>query len=108
MSRGVRSQPAQRVQLDAEQFSVLVLLGNKPAGPLDLPGALALLRQEPAQLTERQDEMIFFREIDHIQWKDIEQMGPIALDVYTQRCSSDPVHSREDVFEWQIIAEFRR
>ncbi|HZZ78997.1 MAG TPA: tubulin-like doman-containing protein, partial [Gemmataceae bacterium] len=67
-------------------------------------------RDAKIQLTDRQDEMVFFREIDHIQWKDVEQLGPIALEVYQQRCSADPssVHSREDVFEWQVIAECRR
>jgi len=61
-------------------------------------------------LTDRQDEMVFYHEIDHIQWKDVEQLGPIALENYQQRCAADPssVHSREDVFEWQIIAESRR
>lgn len=61
-------------------------------------------------LTDRQDEMVFYHEIDHIQWKDVEQLGPIALECYRQRCAADPssVHSREDVFEWSVIAESRR
>jgi eukaryotic-like serine/threonine-protein kinase len=61
-------------------------------------------------LTNRLDEMVFYQEIDDIQWKDVEQLGPIALENYQQRCTVDPssVHSREDVFDWQIIAECRR
>jgi hypothetical protein len=61
-------------------------------------------------LADRQDEMVFYHEIDNIQWKDVEQLGPIALENYQQRCAGDPssVHSREDVFDWQIIAECRR
>ncbi len=61
-------------------------------------------------LTDRLDEMVFYHEIDDIKWKNIEQLGPLALENYQQRCSADPsaVHSREDVFAWQVIAECRR
>ena len=61
-------------------------------------------------LSDRHDEMLFYHEITHIQWKDLEQLGPIALDAYRQRCALDPstLHSREDVFEWQFVAESKR
>ncbi len=69
-----------------------------------------LCKDAKVVLSDRQDEMVFYHEIDHIQWKDVEQLGSIALESYLQRCAGDPssVHSREDVFEWQIIAESRR
>ena len=58
-------------------------------------------------LTDRQDEMVFYHEILQIQWKDLEQLGPIALDAYKQRCTIDPasLHTREDVFEWQAVTQ---
>ena len=61
-------------------------------------------------LTDRHDEMVFYHEIDHIPWKQVEQLGPTALEYYQQCCTADPssVHSREDVFSWQAIAASRR
>jgi serine/threonine protein kinase len=52
-------------------------------------------------LSDRQDEMIFYHEIVQIQWKDLAQLGPIALEAYQQRCGADPssLHSRADLFE---------
>jgi hypothetical protein len=60
--------------------------------------------------TDRQDEMVFYHEIIQIQWKDLEQLGPIALDAYQQRYAADPtsMHTREDVCEWQLVADSRR
>lgn len=61
-------------------------------------------------LADRQDEIVFYHEIVNVQWKDLEQLGAIALEAYQQRCAADPssLHSREDVFEWQLIAESKR
>ena len=61
-------------------------------------------------LTERQDEMIFYHEILHFQWKDLEQLGPIAAEAYQQRNAADPstLHTREDVFELQALAQANR
>ena len=61
-------------------------------------------------MTDRHDEMLFYHEIINIQWKDMDQLGPIALDAYRQRCQADPSspHSREDVFEWQLIVESKK
>ena len=58
-------------------------------------------------LTDRQDEMIFYHEILHFQWKDLEQLGPIAAEAYQQRNAADPssLHTREDVFELQSLAQ---
>jgi hypothetical protein len=57
-------------------------------------------------LSDRHDEMLFYHEVTQIQWKNLEQLGPIALDAYQQRFALDPssLHSREDVFESQFIA----
>jgi hypothetical protein len=60
-------------------------------------------------LTDAPDEMLFYHEVVNIQWKDLEQFGPIAAEAYHQRCVADPatLHTREDVFDWQLIAESR-
>jgi hypothetical protein len=87
----------------------IVTLPNDESGQ-----ELAALLQERMSgakilLSERQDEMIFYHELINIQWKDLDQLGPIAQDFYHQRCAADPssLHTREDVFEWQMIAESR-
>ncbi len=60
--------------------------------------------------SERQDEIVFYHELINVKWTDLEQLGGIALEAYHQRCNADPssLHSREDVFEWQIISESKR
>jgi serine/threonine protein kinase len=61
-------------------------------------------------LSDRLDEIVFYHEVVNIRWKDLEQLGPIGLEAYQQRCAADPasLHTREDVFEWQLIAESKR
>ena len=61
-------------------------------------------------LTERQDEMVFYHEVVNVRWQDLDQFGPVALEAYQQRCSVDPssLHTREDVFEWQLISAAHR
>ena len=61
-------------------------------------------------LSERQDEMVFYHELIRIRWKDLEQLGPIALEAYQHRCGTDPgsLHTRADVFDWQLIAASNR
>ncbi len=56
-------------------------------------------------LTDAQDEMLFFHDIVSMQWKDLDQLGPIAAEIYQARCAADPssLHTREDVFDWQLI-----
>jgi hypothetical protein len=60
-------------------------------------------------LTDRQDEMIFYHEIMNFRWKDLEQLGPIAAEAYQQRSAADPstLHTREDVFELQSLAQLQ-
>ena len=61
-------------------------------------------------LSDRQDEIVFYHEIVNVQWKDVEQLGPIAMEIYQQRGAADPaaLHTREDVFEWSLIAANNR
>jgi serine/threonine protein kinase len=61
-------------------------------------------------LTDRHDEMVFFREIMNIPWKDLEQLGTIAQQAYESRFQSDPSapHSREDIIEWQSHSSTHR
>lgn len=63
------------------------------------------LKDAKILLTDRQDEMLFYHEIVSIAWKDLEQLGPVAEEIYHGRCTADPsaLHTREDVFEWQIL-----
>ncbi|MBI2803831.1 MAG: protein kinase [Planctomycetes bacterium] len=58
----------------------------------------------------RHDEMIFYHDLIRIQKKDLAQLGPIAKEAYDQRCAADPssLHSREDVFNCQVIASTNR
>lgn len=58
-------------------------------------------------LSERSDEIVFHQENLPITWNDLEQFGPLARDAYEQRCTADAVsvHTREDVFDWQVIVE---
>lgn len=62
-----------------------------------------------AQITfsERTDEMVFHQENLPISWKEIEPFGPVAREAYEQRCAIDSasLHSREDLFDWQVIVE---
>jgi serine/threonine protein kinase len=57
-------------------------------------------------LSDRHDEMVFYHETIRIRWKDLEQLGPLALEAYQQRCSPEPsaLHTREDVFDSHVIA----
>ncbi len=68
------------------------------------PGPLKTL------LCERHEEIIFYRELINLQWNDLEQFGPIAREAYERRNVADPsaLHTREDVFEWQVIAALNR
>jgi eukaryotic-like serine/threonine-protein kinase len=61
-------------------------------------------------LSDRHDEMIFYHELIRIQWKHLEQFGPIALEAYQHRCRTDPgvLHTREDIFDWQLNAASNR
>ena len=97
-------------RITQDNLITLVMLPNDEHGK-----ALKKLLQKQCKhakvlLTDRLDEIVFYHEIDDIRWKDVAQLGPIALDNYQQRCTNDPssVHSREDVFDWQVIAECRR
>ena len=62
------------------------------------------------QMTERQDEMVFYRETINIRWEHLDQLGPIALEAYKKRCQADPSspHTREDVFDWQLVVESKK
>jgi hypothetical protein len=83
----------------------IVTLPNSPHG-VELQEMLRpRIKGATISLTERQDEMLFYHEIVSIQWKDLDQLGPLAQEIYQTRCSADPsgYHTREDVFEWQMI-----
>lgn len=61
-------------------------------------------------LADRPDEIVFYNEMVRVQWQELEQLGPAAREVYERRCVADPssLHTREDVFEWQVIAAINR
>lgn len=93
-----------------DNFITLVALPNDEHG-LELQELIRKqCKEAKVHLTDRHDEMLFFHEIDNIPWKEVEQLGPIALESYQQRCTADPssVHSREDVFTWHAVAASRR
>ncbi len=68
------------------------------------------LKEAKILLTHRQDEMLFYHEIVSMKWKDLEQLGAMVQEIYEQRCTADPsaLHTREDVFDWNVIVESKR
>src|SRR5690606_24560697 len=56
--------------------------------------------------TERQDEILFYHETLNIRWKDLDQLGPIAKEVYQRRLQADPtsLHSRLDLAGFQPVS----
>ncbi|MFO0863103.1 MAG: hypothetical protein U0744_00320 [Gemmataceae bacterium] len=55
--------------------------------------------------TDQADQIIFYRELEQVSLRDLEQFGPIAAEAYRQRMTQDPgsVHTREDVPEWHPL-----
>jgi serine/threonine protein kinase len=55
--------------------------------------------------TDQADQIVFFRELQQVSLRDLEQFGPIAAEAYRQRMTQDPssVHTREDVPEWRPL-----
>jgi serine/threonine protein kinase len=61
-------------------------------------------------LTDQSDEIIFYREIINIPWKDLEQLGALAQEAFDKRFAADPLslHTREDITEWHAMAVAKR
>ncbi|MBX9679715.1 MAG: protein kinase [Gemmataceae bacterium] len=55
--------------------------------------------------TDQADQIVFYRELQQVALRDLEQFGPIAAEAYHQRLTQDPssVHTREDVADWRPL-----
>ncbi len=91
------------IQLD-KQLSFLSIY-NDQASQYVAQTAVGLFPELKTVATDRPDEMVFFRELEKISLKELDQLGPIAKEAYRQRSTTEPalLHSREDVADWLMI-----
>jgi len=87
------------------EIAALALAGDESGQAL---GELAGGTQRGLNIvwTDQADQIVFYRELQHIALNDLEQFGPVAAEAYRQRLAQDPssVHTREDVPDWRATA----
>jgi serine/threonine protein kinase len=99
-----KAQPRAGVQTPGQEIA-LVTLPDDPRGRELQQLVEDRLPQARVVLTDRADEIVFYRERLNLALHDLEQTGPKAQEAYRQRLAQDPsaVHCREDISDWQPL-----
>jgi eukaryotic-like serine/threonine-protein kinase len=93
-------------KMSAQKEISVVAFPTTPAGRQLKSLAQGAIPEAQLIDSDRNDEIIFYRELQQVSLQDLEQCNVVAQEAYRQRCATDPafLHSRTDVAAWQSAA----